>query len=126
RVLDIDELYRGMGARGVTMIHTIQGPPRWDGPAVLLRRTPFCALAEPRRVRTDGGTVVDGSLRVRFGEVEARGVALTPKGRERYDAGMARLSGNGNPAAVWAEYFPATDDEMAAQELAYYRGGDSS
>ena len=32
----------------------------------------------------------DGTLRVRFGEVEARGVALTPKGRERYDAAMAR------------------------------------
>ena len=35
------------------------------------------------------GTVSDGALRVRFGEVEARGVALTPQGRERYDAAMA-------------------------------------
>jgi len=126
RVLDIDELYRRMTARGVTMIPAIQGPPRWDGPAVLLRQTSFRALAEPRRFRHDDGTVVDGSLRVRFGEVEARGAALTPKGRERYDAAMARLSGNDNPAAVWGEYFPATDDEMAAQGLAYYRGGDSS
>ena len=126
RVLDIDELYRRMTARGVTMIDAIQGPPCWDGPAVLLRQTSFRALAEPRRFRNDAGTVVDGSLRVRFGEVEARGVALTPKGRERYDAAMARLSGNDHPAAVWGEYFPATDDEMAAQGLAYYCGGDSS
>ncbi|HWF69265.1 MAG TPA: VOC family protein [Mycobacterium sp.] len=126
RVLDIDELYRRMTARGVAMIEAIQGPPRGDGPAVLLRQTSFRALAEPRRFRTDDGTVIDGSLRVRFGEVEARGVALTPKGRERYDAAMARLSNNEDPATVWDQYFPATDDEMAAQGLAYYRGGDPS
>jgi uncharacterized glyoxalase superfamily metalloenzyme YdcJ len=122
RVLDIDELYRRMTARGVTMIEAIQGPPRCAGPAVLLRQTSFRALAEPRRFRTDEGAVIDGSLRVRFGEVEARGVALTPKGRERYDAAMAAA----NPAEVWDHYFPATDDEMAAQGLAYYRGGDPS
>ncbi|WP_422223610.1 2-oxoadipate dioxygenase/decarboxylase family protein [Mycobacterium sp.] len=122
RVLDIDELYRRMTARGVTMIEAIQGPPRWDGPAVLLRQTSFRALAEPRRFRTDDGTVIEGSLRVRFGEVEARGVALTPKGRERYDAAM----GATDPAAVWDQYFPATDDEMAAQGLAYYRGDNPS
>lgn len=62
------------------------------------------------------------ALRVRFGEVEARRVALTRKGRERYDAAMA----TSDPAAVWYEYFPASDDEMASQGLAYYRGGDPS
>jgi uncharacterized glyoxalase superfamily metalloenzyme YdcJ len=124
RVLDIDELYRRMTALGVTMIDAIQGPPRWHGPAVLLRQTSFRALAEPRRFRNDDGTVVEGSLRVRFGEVEARGVALTPKGRDRYDAAMARLSDNDDPADVWGQYFPATDDEMATQGLAYYRDGD--
>jgi len=122
RVLDIDELYRQMTARGVTMIDAIQGPPRCDGPAVLLRQTSFRALAEPRLFRGDDGTVVEGSLRVRFGEVEARGVALTPRGRERYDAAMAAAE----PAKVWERYFPATDDEMAAQGLAYYRDGDPS
>jgi uncharacterized glyoxalase superfamily metalloenzyme YdcJ len=126
RVLDIDDLYHRMTERGVTMIDGIQGPPRWDGPAVLLRQTSFRALAEPRRFRDDDGTVVEATLRVRFGEVEARGVALTPKGRERYDVAMARLAGRPDPATVWAEYFPATDDEMAAQGLAYYRGGDPS
>ena len=126
RVLDIDDLYRRMTERGITMIDGIQGPPRWDGPAMLLRQTSFRALAEPRRFRDDDGTVVEATLRVRFGEVEARGVALTPKGRERYDVAMARLPGNPDPATLWAEYFPATDDEMAAQGLAYYRGGDPS
>jgi uncharacterized glyoxalase superfamily metalloenzyme YdcJ len=108
------------------MIDAIQGPPRVKGPAVLLRQTSFRALAEPRRFRHDDGTIRDGTLRVRFGEVEARGVALTRKGRQRYDAAMARLSEGADPAAVWDRYFPSTDEEMAAQGLAYYRGGDPS
>src|SRR5690242_1471835 len=120
RVLDIDELYRRMTARGITMIDAIQGPPSWHGPDVLLRQTSFRALAEPRRFRESDGTVSNGTLRVRFGEVEARGVALTPKGRDRYDAAMATP----DPAAVWADYFPTTDEAMAAAGLAYYHGGD--
>ena len=64
----------------------------------------------------------EGALRVRFGEVEARGIALTAKGRQRYDVAMAAP----DPAAVWDEYFPASDDEMASQGLAYYCGGDPS
>jgi uncharacterized glyoxalase superfamily metalloenzyme YdcJ len=122
RALDIDELYRRMTARGITMIDAIQGPPAWHGPDVLLRQTSFRALAEPRRFREADGTVSEGTLRVRFGEVEARGVALTPKGRARYDAAMAAP----DPATTWAHYFPATDDEMAADGLAYYHGGDPS
>jgi uncharacterized glyoxalase superfamily metalloenzyme YdcJ len=122
RVLDIDELYRRMTARGITMIDAVQGPPAWHGPDVLLRQTSFRALAEPRRFREADGTVSEGTLRVRFGEVEARGVALTPKGRDRYDAAMA----TSDPAAAWGEHFPATDEEMAADRLAYYHGGDPS
>ncbi|MCV7426599.1 2-oxoadipate dioxygenase/decarboxylase [Mycobacterium montefiorense] len=120
RVLDIDDLYQRMSRRGITMIDAIQGPPRSDGPAVLLRQTSFRALAEPCLFRGRDGTVSSGHLRVRFGEVEARGVALTPRGRQRYDAAMA----SGDPARVWRDYFPSTDTEMAAQRLAYYRGGD--
>jgi uncharacterized glyoxalase superfamily metalloenzyme YdcJ len=107
RVLDIDQLYAAMTDRGVQMIDEIQGPPRVDGPAVLLRQTSFRALAEPRTFREADGSVRPGSLRVRFGEVEARGVALTPSGRDRYDAtGVADL--------------PRTDRGLAAQDLAYY------
>lgn len=120
RVLDIDDLYRRMTERGIAMIDAIQGPPRWGGPDVLLRQTSFRALAEPRRFREADGTVSEGTLRVRFGEVEARGVALTRKGRERFDAAMATAE----PAAVWGDYFPHTDDEMATQGLAYYHQGD--
>jgi uncharacterized glyoxalase superfamily metalloenzyme YdcJ len=122
RVLDIDELYRRMIARGIAMTDAIQGPPRWHGPDVLLRQTSFRALAEPRRFRDTHGAVSDGALRVRFGEVEARGVALTPKGRARYDAALHEP----DPASAWGDYFPATDEEMAALGLAYYHGGNPS
>jgi uncharacterized glyoxalase superfamily metalloenzyme YdcJ len=123
RVHDIDELYLRMSQRGVAMIDAIQGPPRCSGPDVLLRQTSFRALAEPRRFRDEDGAVSDGTVRVRFGEVESRGVALTPDGRNRYDAAMAT---GGDPALTWGDFFPATHDEMAASGLAYYRGGDPS
>ncbi len=132
RVLDIDELYRRMTQRGITMIDAIQGPPRWDGPDVLLRQTSFRALAEPRRFRARDGTVSDGTLRVRFGEVEARGVALTAKGRERYDAAMTaadKVAATGirwqdAAESVWPQYFPRSDAQLAAQQLACYRNDD--
>ncbi|MCX4825019.1 VOC family protein [Streptomyces sp. NBC_01142] len=115
RVLDIDELYRRMADRGITMIDRIQGPPRWDGPDVLLRQTSFRALAEPRRFREPDGSVGEGSLRVRFGEVEARGIALTRAGRALYDELI------GEPAEVWAGRFPRTEHQLAVQEKAFFR-----
>lgn len=130
RVLDIDALYERMQSRGIAMIDEIQGPPRWDGPDVLLRQTSFRALAEPRRFRDDDGHIYTGSLRVRFGEVEARGVALTPAGRDLYDAMVAETDARvaDDPdsrrhdiaRAVWTEYLPATEHELAIQDLAYF------
>lgn len=114
RVLDIDELYARMSARGITMIDAIQGPPRWAGPDVLLRQTSFRALAEPRRFRTADGDIVDGSLRVRFGEVEARGIALTPAGRDAYDALV------GQPAGDWDHALPHTELGFLRAGLAYF------
>jgi uncharacterized glyoxalase superfamily metalloenzyme YdcJ len=114
RVLDIDELYARMSARGITMIDTIQGPPRWQGPDVLLRQTSFRALAEPRRIRVASGDVVEGELRVRFGEVEARGIALTPLGRDRYDALIGR------EAAAWNGALPTSELGLLAEGLAYF------
>lgn len=89
---------------------------------MLLRQTSFRALSEPRRFRDEDGQVSEGTLRVRFGEVESRGVALTAEGRRRYDRAMAEA----DPAAMWSTYFPTTDEAMAASGLAYYRGGDPS
>lgn len=122
RVLDIDELYRRMTARGVAMIDEIQGPPRWDGPAVLLRQTSFRALDERCTFREADGSLNEGTLRVRFGEVEARGMALTPAGRERYDAAMLALDARpGEDAAtVWGEFVPSSEAEFFDAGLAYY------
>ena len=49
-----------MQARGIEMIDEIQGPPRWDGPDVLLRQTSFRALAEPRTFRDADGSISRG------------------------------------------------------------------
>lgn len=123
RVLDIDDLYARMSARGITMIDRIQGPPRWDGPAVLLRQTSFRALAEPRRFVEPDGSVTDGALRVRFGEVEARGIALTPSGRALYDELMDTDPSNAN--GLWDKRFPTSEDELEKLGAAYftYHGG---
>jgi len=131
RVLDIDDLYRRMEERGITMIDEIQGPPRWDGPDVLLRQTSFRALAEDRVFRFEDGRVGPGELRVRFGEVEQRGVALTPAGRDLYDRMVAETdrrlaAGEGDGVrvdvarAVWEEHLPRTERELALQGLAYF------
>ncbi len=130
RVLDIDDLYASMQARGVEMIDEIQGPPRWEGPDVLLRQTSFRALAEPRRFRDPDGRVVDGSLRVRFGEVEARGIALTPAGRDRFDALVARVDERlaDDPTLtradvapeVWRAGLPATEDGLRREGLGFF------
>ena len=130
RVLDIDDLYARMGERGITMIDEVQGPPAWEGPDVLLRQTSFKALAEQRLFRHPDGHVAPGSLRVRFGEVEQRGIALTPAGRERYDAMVARVDdalagGDPRPRAdvareVWREHLPATEAGLAQAGLAFF------
>lgn len=130
RVLDIDELYRRMTERGVEMIDTIQGPPRWDGPDVLLRQTSFRALAEPRTLRAADGGLSQGALRVRFGEVEARGIALTREGRALYDrllalvderaAGRTAAERSETARAVWTEHLPATEHNLAVRELGFF------
>jgi uncharacterized glyoxalase superfamily metalloenzyme YdcJ len=131
RVLDIDDLYERMEARGITMIDEIQGPPDWEGSYVLLRQTSFKALAEERQFRYADGSVRPGSLRVRFGEVEQRGVALTPRGRDLYDRMVAEVDVRlaAAPAGtrrvdvarvVWREFLPTTERELALRGLAFF------
>ncbi|MBL0888406.1 2-oxoadipate dioxygenase/decarboxylase [Myceligenerans indicum] len=130
RVLDIDDLYARMTARGITMIPAIQGPPAWEGPDVLLRQTSFRALAEPRTFRTPDGRVIEDSLRVRFGEVEARGIALTREGRAAYDTAVAELDERAAGATeaerqtigreIWHRTFPVSETALADQGLGYF------
>jgi uncharacterized glyoxalase superfamily metalloenzyme YdcJ len=130
RVLDIDELYSRMKSRGIEMIKEVQGPPRWRGPDVLLRQTSFRALAEPRRFREPDGSISTGELRVRFGEVEARGIALTPSGRDLYDRLVARvdeslvydpsLPRQDAAEQVWEQGLPDSEVELARRDLAFF------
>lgn len=130
RVLDIDDLYASMQARGIEMIDQIQGPPRWDGPDVLLRQTSFRALAETRTFREPDGTRSRGPLRVRFGEVEARGIALTAAGRDLYERLMLEVDARhaNHPdrarqdlaAEVWSEGMPRTEHELCRRGLAFF------
>ncbi|GAA0339566.1 VOC family protein [Actinoallomurus spadix] len=132
RVLDIDALYTRMSERGIAMIDAIQGPPRWNGPDLLLRQTSFRALAEPRVFREDDGRVVEDDLRVRFGEVEARGIAVTPAGRALYDELTAELDAalagqrvtaeerNTVAAGLWEGRVPSTEAELVTGDLAYF------
>ncbi|MDQ1731624.1 MAG: hypothetical protein QOK10_1783 [Pseudonocardiales bacterium] len=133
RVLDIDALYTGMQHRGLEMIDAIQGPPRWDGPEVLLRQTSFRALAEPRLMRNPDGSVEPGTLRVRFGEVEARGIALSRRGRDLADKASSTASqraiedGVEDPgerqrlaAQTWSQLFPATERQLLLDGLGHF------
>jgi uncharacterized glyoxalase superfamily metalloenzyme YdcJ len=131
RVLDIDDLYARMQERGITMIDEIQGPPAWEGPDVLLRQTSFRALAERRIFRMPDGSVHAGELKVRFGEVEQRGIALTPRGRNLYDRLVAEVdrrrytAGEDRTRAqiaqqVWREQLPNSELGLAHEGLAFF------
>jgi uncharacterized glyoxalase superfamily metalloenzyme YdcJ len=133
RVLDIDDLYESMQARGIEMIDEIQGPPRWEGPDVLLRQTSFRALSEPRAFKEPDGSITRGALRVRFGEVEARGIALTPAGRDRFDELVAavdrRLAADPDLSRadvaprVWSEGLPSTERDLCLSGLGFFTFG---
>ena len=107
RTLDIDAGQAAMPAAGISPKESIEGPPRRRCP-VLLRQTSFKALDEP--IDFDG---VAGRHMARFGEIEQRGVALTPKGRALYDALLAR----GDDA--FAEQ-PDDWDALRGEGLAYF------
>ncbi|MCC6495039.1 MAG: VOC family protein, partial [Propionibacteriaceae bacterium] len=130
RVLDIDDLYRRMQDLGITMIDEIQGPPKWAGPDVLLRQTSFKALAEPRRFLEPDGSITDGALSVRFGEVEQRGIALTPAGRDRYDrliveidertAGATAAARDAIKVEVWQANWPTEETGLLANGEGFF------
>ncbi|CAN5390064.1 VOC family protein [soil metagenome] len=130
RVLDIAVLYTRMQSRGIEMIDAIQGPPGWDGPDVLLRQTSFRALSERRWFRRKDGVDVLGDLRVRFGEVEQRGIALTASGMQIYERAMANVAKDASgldqsaqqqiARRVWSESFPPTEAELAALGIGWF------
>jgi uncharacterized glyoxalase superfamily metalloenzyme YdcJ len=128
RTLDIDQVQAAMPGKGITPKAVIEGPPRRQCP-ILLRQTSFKALDEAIAF-----TDAKGSHSARFGEIEQRGVALTPKGRALYDqllnAARDELGAFPNEANAGRytdlmeqhfQAFPDNHREMREQELAYFR-----
>ncbi|MFU8927905.1 VOC family protein [Acinetobacter puyangensis] len=131
RTLDIDVVQVGMHERDIPPKAVIEGPPRRNCP-ILLRQTSFKALQEKVNF-LNADAQQEGSHTARFGEIEQRGVALTPKGRELYDqllsktrqilGGAPTESNAAQYMALLAENFAAFPDsyaELRDQELAYF------
>ncbi|WP_240542626.1 VOC family protein [Paracoccus sp. Arc7-R13] len=130
RTLDIDAVQDRMPDVGISPKAVVEGPPRRNCP-ILLRQTSFKALQEA--VRFPGENAVEGSHTARFGEIEARGIALTPKGRALYDALLDNVRARITPAAngsnadeyvrILGEVFTAFPDdweEIRKQGLGYF------
>ncbi|TDH38429.1 VOC family protein [Pseudohoeflea suaedae] len=98
RTLDIDRVQDRMPGEGIAPKAVVEGPPTRRCP-ILLRQTSFKALEEPVAFVSSDGNWEKGSHTARFGEIEQRGVALTPKGRALYDALLTKARAKVRPAA---------------------------
>lgn len=133
RTLDIDAVQKGMPARGIDPKAVIEGPPARECP-ILLRQTSFKALSEPVMFKVADGDWTEGHHTARFGEIEQRGVALTPKGRALYDDLLTRVretilpAGDGSNSEEYMRVlqdvfsaFPDSWQELRSQGLAYFQ-----
>jgi uncharacterized glyoxalase superfamily metalloenzyme YdcJ len=136
RTLDIDAAQTLMKAKGLKVKSRIEGPPQRKV-AILLRQTSFLALEESIKFPSEnqdnaaGLSLMDGSHKARFGEIEQRGIAVTHKGRKLYDdilseAMNAAKIQNMSPEAtdqkaeqVFQRY-PDDWDELVSEDLVYY------
>lgn len=116
RTLDIDAVQAGMQAKGIPPKAIIEGPPSRRCP-ILLRQTSFKALEEAVSFKNPNGGYQTGHHTARFGEIEQRGVALTPKGRALYDQLLSQarrqlgVTPNANNAS---EYYQVLESAFAA------------
>lgn len=125
RTLDIDAAQAAMIAQGLPAKAVVEGPPKRACP-ILLRQTAFKALDEPVRFPDGTGGWVEGHHTARFGEIEQRGVALTPRGRALYDRllSAARAGDDGEYVDRLAKEFEVFPDDWRAlydQGLAYFK-----
>ena len=109
RVADIDAAHAMMQAEGMDVKAIIEGPPRRQHP-ILLRQTAFKAMTEAVEFQTKTGWETAHHT-ARFGEIEQRGAALTPKGRALYDSCLAAKNFSA---------FPDHDAALQDQDLAYF------
>jgi uncharacterized glyoxalase superfamily metalloenzyme YdcJ len=127
RTLDIDAAQAQMQARGLAAKAVIEGPPRRECP-ILLRQTSFKALEEMVHFPS-GNDNQAGTHTARFGEIEQRGLALTPKGRALYDALLAEARGGaGSTGGDYTQRlqaaftaFPDDHATLRREGLGYYR-----
>lgn len=119
-----------MKARGIPAKQVIEGPPKRLNP-ILLRQTSFQAISEPI-IFVDHDHESSGKHRARFGEIEERGAALTPKGKNLYEELL--LAARSDPASQAASkenqaylqhltqhFAPFPDDlvDMVKQQLVF-------
>ncbi len=122
RTLDIDRVQSMMPEYGIEPKVLIEGPPRREVP-ILLRQTSFKALEEPVLFAGEKR----GTHTARFGEIEQRGVALTPKGRQLYDT-LLQKAGTGKDNLTHQLHlqdvfkaFPDSEFLLRQQGLAWFR-----
>ncbi|MBB4651001.1 putative glyoxalase superfamily metalloenzyme YdcJ [Aminobacter niigataensis] len=116
RTLDIDAVQDEMPGRGIVPKAVIEGPPSRACP-ILLRQTSFKAIEERVSFLDAEGNLSSGSHTARFGEIEQRGIALTPKGRALYDRLLNEVRANVRPAADGSNahaYSTALEDSFEA------------
>ncbi|KAF4451856.1 hypothetical protein F53441_5175 [Fusarium austroafricanum] len=130
RVLDIEAAQVEMLRYGLQAKDAIEGPPPRSWP-ILLRQTSFLALDEA--IAFSEGEEAGGSHKARFGEIEQRGMALTPKGRRLYDdlinewrGAVAKLTPGAKPGSKEEllikvfQKFPDDLETLRKEELAYF------
>jgi uncharacterized glyoxalase superfamily metalloenzyme YdcJ len=122
RARDIDAAQEAMREAGLEAKHIIEGPPRRKCP-ILLRQTAFKALTEEVEFKTADGWETARHT-ARFGEIEQRGAALTPKGRTLYDQCLAasKQSEKDHADALNEAFadFPDDWDTLRCEGLAYF------
>jgi len=121
KILDIDECQKQLNQNNIKVKANVEGPPKRNCP-ILLRQTSFLAIAEDVTFK-DGK---NASHTARFGEVEQRGIALTPKGRDLYDKYLSKARNLSKDIdysvrlkSAFAD-FPDDYDEIRKQGLAYF------
>jgi len=131
RTLDIDQVQQQMSKRGMQAKAIVEGPPKRKNP-ILLRQTSFKALSESIDFIDSSGSTTAGTHTARFGEIEQRGMALTPKGRRLYDQLLTQARSQVTDSVENPENynrqltqaftsFPDDLNQLHSQGLAYFR-----